>query len=80
MEIVQLVRPIFCSRYNASILLENSKVENIVDVGTHDEDGVTGSRRQLLEISEQQQADVSQRIAGLSTTPGGGRPFAHHRQ
>ena len=41
-KIIQFMSAVFCARNNASILLENSKVESIVDVGADDEDRVTG--------------------------------------
>ena len=42
MKIVKFIGAVLRARHNASILLENSKVESIVDVGADDEDRVTG--------------------------------------
>ena len=72
MESVQLVRPIFRSRHNASILLENSKVEVVVDFGADYEYGVACRGRQLLKIQETEQEGWFHMLS--EGTPGGRRP------
>ena len=49
-KITQFMGAVFRARNNASILLENSKVEIVVDLGADNEHGVTGCWGQLLKI------------------------------
>ena len=50
MKIVKFIGAVLRARHNASILLENSKVEIVVDLGADNEHGVTGCWGQLLKI------------------------------
>ena len=72
MEVVQLTRAIFSARDNPPVLLQNTKIEVVVNIRADDEYGVAGRGRQLLKIQETEQEGWFHMLS--EGTPGGRRP------